>query len=93
MVDLAVAEIQTMTRPKNAKAPAEVFDRIRGIVLRVIQPDTTPPSPLLKSLQDSQVPSGMLSVLELRTHLLAYTATSLRVPVGFRSPYHFKSAV
>jgi hypothetical protein len=37
------------------KEPSEVFDRIRATVLRCIQPDTTPPSPLLKSLQDAQV--------------------------------------
>ena len=66
LVDLAIAEMQALGRPKNPKTPLEVFDRLKGIVLRVISPDATPPSPLLKAVQDAQVqwqfvPAALLS--------------------------------
>ena len=95
IVDLAMSELLSLGG-KGGKGGSkkindgDVFNRIKGIVLRVIQPDTNPPSPLLRSVQETHIPSGHLSIPELRAHLQSLTAATLRLPVGFKTERAFK---
>jgi hypothetical protein len=90
IIDMALKE---MLPKDKGLGPAVTFGSIMRIVLRVIQPDTTPPSPLLVSIKETKTPSDQLSMPELRVHLESLTASTVRTPLGFRSEDNFRASV
>jgi hypothetical protein len=69
------------------------FSSVVEVTRRYLQPDFTPPSPLLQPSRDQMMGPEQLSITDLRTQLIAITSNSVRVPAGYRTHQQFVRTV